>query len=311
MSLSITKPKIVFFGTHDFGAAMLQALINSKQYDIVAVVTQPDRPVGRSQELEKSPVKILAEKNNLHVFQPEPLKTFDFGLSTFDLGIVCQYGLIIPKKILDLPKFGTLNVHTSLLPKYRGASPIQTALMNGEKKTGVTIMLVDEKMDHGPILAQEKITIDPDDIAPSLSKRMAPVAGNLLLKTIPDYLSGKITPQPQDETEATFCKILTRDDGKIDFKKTADEIYNLYRGLTPWPGVWTKWDGKRLKLLSIAPSPSRKGTAGEVKVVDNKIFISTADGSIQILELQLESRGAMDARTFLTGYKDIDGAVLT
>lgn len=304
--------KTIFFGTQNFAASILEALLKSGNYEISAVVTQPDRPVGRSQELEKSPVKILAEKHNLNILQPESLKNQSsiFNLqSSVDLFIVCQYGLIIPKQILDLPERGSINVHTSLLPKYRGASPIQTALINGETETGITTMLMDEKMDRGPILAQEKVTVDPDDTTASLSERMAHVAANLLLKTIPDYLSGKTTPKPQDETQVTFCKILTRDDGKIDFSKTADEIYNLYRGLTPWPGIWTTWNGKRLKLLVIKKS-DKQIPAGQVAVEADKIFIGTNQGSIEVLELQLEGKKAMDAKTFLSGYKSIDKANL-
>ncbi len=324
MSLSITKPKIVFFGTQDFGAAILQALIDSKQYDIVAVVTRPDRPIGRKQEIEPSPVKVLVKKHDLKVMQPESLKsatalgssptptppkrgfTTTYHLPPTDLFIVCQYGLIIPKKILDLPKYGALNVHASLLPKYRGASPIQTALVNGEKETGVTIMLMDEKMDHGSILAQEKISIDIDDTTISLSKKMSVAAAELLSRTIPAWLAGKIKPKPQNDSEATFCKILTRDDGKIDFNKTADEIYNLYRGLTPWPGVWTLWEGKRLKLLKIKKA-NKQIPAGYVTVETNKIFIGTSRGSVEALELQLEGRKAMTAEAFIRGYKNING----
>lgn len=288
---------------------MLQALIDCKQYEIIGVVTQPDRPVGRKQILEQSPVKEIALKNKLTIFQPESLKTFDFRLSTFDSSIVCQYGLIIPKTVLALPKKGTINIHTSLLPKYRGASPIQTTLMNGETESGVTLMLMDERMDHGPILAQEKVAISPDDTTETLSKKMAPVAAQLLTKNLPLFLAGKLTPQVQDENLVTTCKILSRDDGKINFSDSAQTIYNKFRGLTPWPGIWTTWDNKRVKLLNIRPS-NLSLSPGLVKIDNNKLHIGTTKGSIEIIELQLEGKKPMPAPVFLAGYKTIDGATL-
>ncbi len=322
--------EIVYFGTDEYAAQTLEALVNTRDFKIVMVVTQPDRPVGRNQEMIKSPVKMAAEKYGIEVIQPETLKTIatqrtytptaplEGGaayvptvLPPADLNIVYRYGLIIPQHILDLPKKGTINIHPSLLPKYRGPSPIQTAIMNGETETGITIMLMDEKMDHGPILAQETFAIEADDTYHTLSARMTPRVNELLSQTIPRFLSGEINSKPQDDSAATFSKILSRDDGKIDWNKSADEIYNLYRGLTPWPGVWTMWRGKRLKLLSLKPSPTRGGTEGGVTITDGRLCVSCGNGSIEVLELQLEGKKAVDVKTFLQGYKNISGAKLT
>lgn len=304
------KIKLNFFGTHDFGASMLQALADDGNYEITAVVTQPDRPTGRKQEVQKSPVKILAEQHGLRILQPETLKNPEFKLPIADLNVVCQYGLIIPKFILESAKHGSINVHTSLLPKYRGASPIQSALINGEKETGITVMQMDEKMDHGAILARKVVPISPDDTYTSLRKNMIVPAQNILLATIPKYLENNITPEPQNNDEATYCKIFTREDGKIDWNKSADEIHNLWRGLTPWPGIWTSWNGKRLKLLSVEPY-SKQLPPGEVQNENKAIIVGTAKGSVKINELQLEGKKSMDAKAFLAGQQNIIGAKLS
>jgi methionyl-tRNA formyltransferase len=260
-------PTITFFGTHEFGAAMLTTLISSGLFTIDAVVTQPDRPSGRDGEIQESAVKKIAHQNSLAIFQPDSLKKekCDLPFPASDLFVVCQYGLIIPQWVLDLPKKGTINIHTSLLPKYRGASPIQTALINGEAETGITIMLMDAQMDHGAILTQENVAIEPTETYLELSKKMEPVAANLLLMTLPLWLTDSIIPEAQDESQVTTCKMFTRDDGRVDFTKSAKAIYNQYRGLTPWPGIWTTWNEKRLKLLVIASevkqSPDNKPTS--------------------------------------------------
>lgn len=302
--------RIIFFGTQNFGAGILRCLIESKKYEIIAVITQPDRRIGREQEIQKSPVKILAEQNGLHIEQPESLKDSAIILPESDLAVVCQYGLIIPKKILSLPKFGSINIHTSLLPKYRGASPIQTAIVNGENQTGVTIIQMDEKMDHGPILSQAEIEISPNETYPELSKKMEPLAQNLLLKTLPEYLKGELKPQAQDENLATFCKIFSREDGVIDWHKSTEQIYNQFRGLTPWPGIWTTWNKKRLKLLDIKPG-GLKISPGSVKIENKQIFIGTSNGSVQILSLQLEGKKEQNSANFIAGYSKFEGASLS
>lgn len=293
--------KIIFFGTQEFGKGILEALIKSSDFEIVAVFTQPDRPVGRKQEIQKSPVKILAEDHNLKILQPESLKNYEIPNLGADLNIVCQYGIIIPQTVLDSAKHGSINIHTSLLPKYRGASPIQSAIINGEKETGVTIMLMDSKMDHGPILAQEKLTIAPNDNYLTLSDKMLPVACELLLKTIREYLAGDIAPQEQNHEQATLCKMFTREDGQIDFNKSAVEIYNQFRGLNPWPGVFTFYDNKRVKLLNIKPV-EKNIEPGKFVVENGRLFIGCTEGALEIFELQIEGKRSMNAKAFINGY---------
>jgi len=304
------KIKIAFFGTHEFATTILQGLINSPFIEIELVITQPDKPVGRKKELQKSPIKLLAEKYGLKVEQPNSLKLYILSLKTYDLNIVVDYGLLIPKNILNTPKHKSINIHPSLLPKYRGASPIQTALINGNTETGTTIMLMDEKMDHGPILTQEIVKIDSNDNYPILSKNLAEKANKLLLDTIPKWVDGKIKTKAQNNSNATYCKMLTRDSGLVDFSKSAQEIYNQYRGMTPWPGVWTTVIGdKRLKLLEIKPS-NKQIEVGRIKFVDDEIFIGCGEGSIKVLELQLEGKKAMNARSFINGNKEINNMSL-
>lgn len=296
------KTKTVFFGTHEFAATILQGLLDSDIVSVEMVFTQPDRKTGRKQIMEESPVKKLAKKYNIPVEQPDSLKNFQYPISNIQLAVVAQYGLIIPKKIIDSFPKGMINVHGSLLPKYRGASPIQMALVNGEKETGVTIMLMDEKMDHGPILSEQKIAIADDDTFATLSQKMATVGAELLLDTIPKYLNGEIKQREQAHEQATFTKLLNKDDGKIDFTKTAAEIYNLYRGFTSWPGIWCLRNGKRLKLLKIRKS-EKTLPVGEAGAENKHIFIGCANGSIEVLELQLEGKSIMSASSFLNGYK--------
>ncbi|HSR88946.1 MAG TPA: methionyl-tRNA formyltransferase [Candidatus Udaeobacter sp.] len=296
------KVKTVFFGTQEFATTILQGLLDSNIVSVETVFTQPDKKVGRKQTIEESPVKKLALKYNIPVEQPESLKNCELRTENCELAIVAQYGLMIPKKIIDSFPKGTINVHGSLLPTYRGASPIQMALVNGEKETGVTIMLMDEKMDHGSILSQKKMVIDPDDTYTTLAAKMAVEGSNLLVNTLPQWLSGELKAQEQNENQATFTKLLSKEDGLVDFNKTNDEIYNQYRGLTPWPGIWCMRNNKRLKLLKIAKS-DKNITAGEPLAENKRIFIGCSQGSIEILELQLEGKGSMDAASFLNGYK--------
>lgn len=294
----------VFFGSHHFSTPILQRLLDSGVFDIKLVVTQPDRPVGRKQEIQMTGVKTLALKYNIPVEQPASLKDYTLPVSA-DINIVCKYGLIIPESVLNSAKHGSINSHASLLPKYRGASPIQSVLIHGETETGATIMLMDREMDHGPILMQGKLNIQPDENCFELSKRLAPLEADLLIKAIPDFISGKITPQEQNHSEATFCKELTREDGQVDAGKTATEIYNLYRGLTPWPGIWTMWNEKRLKLLKIAPADT-KIEAGKLTAQDGRLYIGTAQNTaIEIFELQLEGKTAIDAKGFINGFKTL------
>lgn len=298
---------VVYFGTHENAASILQALSKVPDFRIISVITQPDRPVGKKQLLEPSPVKKMALSLGLSTLEPVTLK--DFTPPKASLFVVCAYGLIIPQRILDIPTHGTINVHYSLLPKYRGASPYQTALINGETETGPTIMLMDAKLDHGPILKQEKTPIVPDDTAPTLAAKLNAQAIPMLITAMKELASGTATPQEQDHDQATFCKIFTRDDGKIDFGRSAREIYNQYRGLYPWPGIWTTWNGLRLKLLAIKPS-TNAGIPGNVAEQNGIVTIGTTAGSLELIELQLEGKKAQSIKDFLNGNKTFVGSIL-
>jgi len=293
--------KIVFFGTQQFGRGILESLMSDSAFEVIAVFTQPDKPVGRKQEIQMSPVKLLAQEKNIPIFQPDSLKNYEIPNLGADLNIVCQYGLIIPQTVLDSAKHGSINIHTSLLPRYRGASPIQSAILNGEKETGTTIMLMDSKMDHGPILAQEKITINQDDNYLTLSEKMLPPACTLLNRTIKEYLSGKIKPQEQNHEEKTLCKMFNREDGQIDFTKSAQDIYNQFRGFYVWPGIFTFFENKRIKLLNIKPV-EKKLQPGKFVAENGRLFVGCAVNSIEVFELQIEGKKPMDAKAFINGY---------
>lgn len=294
--------RVVFFGTHTFAATILTGLLENSSISVALVITQPDRPVGRKQEIQPLPVKLLALRHKLPVEQPRSLKHFDLLNESFDLGITAQYGGLIPKKILQAPRYGILNVHTSLLPAYRGASPIQSAIMNGDTETGITIIHMDEGLDTGPILAQKKITIEPDDTAPIVEQKLANLGTSLLLDTIPQFIHGKISPRPQDEARASYCQQLTRDNGHVDWSQTSTHIYNQYRGLTPWPGIWTTWNGQRIKLLHIRPC-EKKNEPGFVSPHGENFIIGCGHGSVEVFKLQLEGKQPTDAKTFLHGHR--------
>lgn len=298
----------VFFGTHTFATVMLQALVDDPAVHVSLVVTQPDKPVGRKKVLTPPPVKVLAEELGIEVLQPASLKEFELP-ANFDIGVTAQYSLLVPKQILDAPTHGILNVHTSLLPAYRGASPIQSALIHGEGETGVTIMRMDVGLDTGPILMQKSLHIAPDDTYPTLDQKLALLATEPLTAALKAYVAGELTPKEQDNTKATHCKQFSRDDGRVDWTKSTADIYNQYRGLTPWPGLWTELDGKRLKLLDVAPDTTSI-LVGTISCTDI-LRIGTEDGSIIVHELQLEGKQAMTAAQFLAGYSQYHETSLT
>lgn len=245
--------RIIFFGTSFFAVPTLLNLVKNN-FNIVAVISQPDRPVGRQQIIEPTPVKKVAVENGLLVKQFENIhnqEAINFIKKTQpDLIIVVAYGQIIPKEILVIPKYGCLNIHPSLLPKYRGAAPVATAILNGDSETGVTIMQLDEKMDHGPIITQEIFSILDDDNMESLQNSLACEGAKMLVKILPDYLLGDIKPQPQDDFLATYTKILTKENGQINWQKTPAEIDRQIRAFYPWPGAWTTHQGKIVKIIS-------------------------------------------------------------
>lgn len=246
--------KIIFLGTSNFGAIILKKIIEGG-YVPSLVVTAPDKPSGRKQIITPPPVKITAQSYELPIEQPEKIKNLTLEIRNLnpDLIITAAYGQIVPQEILDIPKFGSLNVHPSLLPKYRGASPVQSAILNGDKKTGVTIMLMDSMMDHGPIIAQKETSIGDNENFAKLHDRLAIIGGELLLDTIPDWINGKIEARHQNESDAVYTKTLKKEDGLIDWSKPANAIERQIRAFSPWPGTYTFWKKNkkdmRLKIL--------------------------------------------------------------
>lgn len=303
---SPTKPNIIFFGTAEFAAFILQDVIERNTVEILEVVTQPDKPVGKKRELLPSPVKQIALENRLKIQQPIDAKSEKFIEHVRklqpDVLIVAAYGQIISQELLDIPKHGAINVHGSLLPSYRGASPIQSAIAAGESETGVTIMLMDAKMDHGPILKIAKTAIGNDETAQELHDRLAHLGGKTLLEVIPEYIDGSLKPIEQDHDKATYTKLLKREDGKLDYKiKTAQELYDQYRGYYPWPGSWFEYNSKRIKVLKAAFSKNEYGKT-DLQLADDKLFLQTSEGSLELIEVQPEGKKPMSGIDFYNGY---------
>ncbi len=300
--------KIIFFGTSEFAVPSLQALADDGRFEILGIVTQPDRPVGRHAVLTPPAVKAAAP-DGVPIFQPEKLKDESFKSWISDIGpscdafVIVSYGKILPQWLLDLPKKGIVNVHGSLLPRWRGASPIQSAIAANDPVSGVTIMLIDAEMDHGPILAQAEEPILPDDSGGELHDRLAALGGEKLPDVLADYLDGKIEPQEQRHEEATYCKTLSRDDGKLDPSKTAEDLEQLVFAYDPWPGTWIDVNGKRIKILAALDGDADKTRKpGDRFVRDGNPCLACADGTVlEIKRLQPEGRNAMSGQEYLRG----------
>jgi len=304
------KISTIFFGTEAFARDILKSLVNSEQIFVDLVITKPDQKIGRKQEPQENPVKKFAKKHKLAIRQPEDLDHLQIE-GDIDIGVAAQFGKIIPRSLLNTPKYGILNVHTSLLPKFRGPAPIQTALLKGVSKTGVTIMKMDEGLDTGPILLQKVIEIEPTDKYPNLSKKLAQLGSEALLAAIPKYINNELEPKPQQEEQATTTNHFTRKDGKIDWRDDAEDIYNQYRAFTPWPGIWTKWNDQRLKLQEIK-TVEKDIEEGKIKVDNNNLFIGCGKNAISVQEIQPSGKQKMEIKDFINGYGDrIDGEILT
>jgi methionyl-tRNA formyltransferase len=310
--------RIIFMGTPELARVSLAALIGCPRFAVVAVVTQPDRPQGRDLKLQASPVKQAALEHHLPVLQPERARheAFLAELRAFNPDLICvaAYGQILPQSILDLPRFGCLNVHTSLLPKYRGAAPIQWAIANGDPETGVTIMKMDAGMDTGPMVAQETTRIEADDTSQILHDRLATIGAALLVRTIPDYVAARITPQPQPAVGASHAPRIRKEDGRIDWRLSASALRNRIRAFTPWPGAFTNLTGtatpRLLKIWETERSDMR-GAPGEILRADKSgIVVATGEGALCILTLQLEGGRKLTARDFLAGHPLIPGSIL-
>ena len=307
-------------GTPDFAVGTLKELIDN-QYDVVAVVTQPDKPKGRSKELVFSPVKEEAVKNNIQVLQPERARDEAFveELRKYnaDVFVVVAFGQLLPKSIIDMPRLGCINVHASLLPKYRGASPIQWAVIDGCEYSGVTTMKMDEGLDTGDILLVDKVKLDKKETGGSLFDRLSIVGAKLLIKTLEGLEAGTITPVKQDDSESTYVKMLHKSFGKMDFNKSAAELERLIRGLNPWPSAFTYIDGKMLKIWdadvadNISEVQTEEVTPGQVVTVGKNTFtIACGQGYLVVNEVQLEGKKRMDSGSFLRGNQLEAGVML-
>ena len=305
--------KIVYMGTPDFSATVLKGLVEN--YKVRAVVSQPDRMVGRNKEVRLTPVKQVANDNTILVIQPEKIKEAVDEVLAFepDLIITCAYGQIIPKAILDYPRLGCINVHASLLPKLRGGAPIHRCILEGHSKTGITIMYMSEKMDAGDMIMQREIEIENEDTAETLHDKLSILGRDLLLEVLPSIINGTNERTKQDESQVTYGFNISREDEKLDFNKTSRQIYNHIRGLNSWPGAYTKLDGKILKIWSSRVSDNvPQGFNGTITAIYKDGFgVKTANGEIVVTEVQMEGKKRMSGADFANGYKDLVGKMLS
>jgi len=307
--------KIIFFGTSEFSAKILQSLFDNKDFSIGLVVTTPDKPVGRKQILTSSDVSLLADKLNLKVVKPQKLSAVEVlnevSSVAADMFVVAAYGKILPQSILDIPKQGCINIHASLLPKYRGASPIHQSIIDGASQTGITFMLMDSLLDHGKILSQLKMDIDKDETEEELSNKLAGLSAENIATCLTDFAAGKITPVEQDHSLATFTNIIKKEDGKIDWSLSSLNVYNKYRAYYSWPGVYTFYKGLRLKISKcVLDESSTDKKVGEVFEQDDKIFVSCGEGALQLTEVQLEGKNKIGIKEFINGQKEFVGSIL-
>lgn len=293
-------------GTPAFAVPTLRALLE-RGHEVAAVYTQPDRPAGRGQAMQESAVKQLARARGLTVAQPEKLRDPAVAerLRALDLDaiVVAAYGKILPRALLEIPRLGAINVHGSLLPKFRGAAPIQRAILAGERETGITIMQMNERMDAGDILLDEAVPIRDDDTSQSLAERLADVGARLLVDALDRIARGEIAPRRQDDSLATLAPMVRKEEGEIDWRKPAAEIERAVRAFTPWPSAFTELGGKRLKILAASVvRPEAKAPAGAiVRASDGIVDVATGDGVLRLLELQLEGKRRLRAAEFLAG----------
>ncbi|HBV04250.1 MAG TPA: methionyl-tRNA formyltransferase [Staphylococcus sp.] len=307
--------KIVFMGTPDFSTDVLEMLI--QEYDVIAVVTQPDRPVGRKKILTPPPVKKVALEHNIPVYQPEKLnnssKLEEIINLKPDLIVTAAFGQLLPKSLLNAPKHKAINVHASLLPKYRGGAPIHYAVMNGEKKTGITIMYMAEKLDAGNIISQDEVEILENDTVGEVHDKLATLGTELLKKTLPTIFNGTNDSIVQDDSLATFASNISREDERIDWTKDAQTIHNHIRGLSPWPVAYTTMDGKNLKLWRSEIVENVKGEPGEIiETTKDAIIVATgSEDGVALTEIQLAGKKRVKTRDYISGLQSkIDGTKL-
>jgi methionyl-tRNA formyltransferase len=297
--------RIVFFGTPDFAVPVLRALLDGPD-DVVGVVCQSDQPAGRGQKLRQPPVKIAAAASGVPVAQPRSVRGDDFAalLTAWqpDLSVVAAYGRILPRRVLDIPRLGSINVHASLLPKYRGAAPIQWAIARGESETGITIMRMSEQMDAGDILLQRSTPIGAEETGGELHDRLAVLGAETLRQALDLLRQGRLSPTPQDAAAATIAPLIQKDDGRIDWTRPAVELARRVRAFNPWPSAFTRHRGRLLKIHRARPlaAPAR-GTPGTIERADTVLAVATGDGQLELLELQWEGRRRLAAAEFVRG----------
>lgn len=296
--------RIVFMGSPDFSLPSLRALSN--MYDVVGVVTQPDRTSGRGRVMKSPPVKILAQELDIPVIQPEKLKQQDAMDQLIawapDLVVVAAFGQILKKDVLELPHFGCINVHASLLPRWRGAAPINAAILHGDQETGVTIMQMDAGLDTGPMLAKRSIRLTPDDTAGMVFQKLSQLGADLLIETLPEYLSGRIQPEPQPELGATYAPMLKKEDGRLDFNQNVNELERRVRAFNPWPGTFMDVDGVILKVHR-AHVERENVSAGERLIVQNQPAVGARGGILVLDEVQPAGKKSMSGKSFLAGAR--------
>ena len=305
--------RIVFCGTPAFAVPSLNRLITQPDFEIVAVVTQPDRPRGRGHKIQASPVKDAAGAARIPVYQPEKIRSEEayeyFRRIAPDLVVIIAYGQIVPPRLIEIPRLGWINVHASLLPKYRGAAPINWAIVNGETRSGVTTMQIDAGLDTGPMLLRSEIDIGPDETAPELAMRLSEAGASLIVETLHGLHRKEITPTPQNNSLATFAPPLKKDDGRIDWSLPARAIYNRIRGLDPWPGAFTLFRGKTCQIWGKpAPAPSESQPPGKIQITRSGITVSCGRGEALGLEFaRLEGRKRVSAQEFANGARLVPG----
>ena len=307
--------KIIFMGTPDFAVGTLRSLAEAG-HEITLVVSQPDKPKGRGHAMVPTPVKVVAEELGIPVFQPVKIREAKDVLekTEADVCVVAAFGQIIPASILHMKKYGCINVHASLLPKYRGAAPIQWAVIDGEKESGVTIMQMDEGLDTGDMLAKAIVPLDEKETGGSLFDKLSEAGGRLCVETLAKLEKGEITPEKQGESPTAYASMLDKKMGNIDWNKSAVVIERLVRGLNPWPSAYTHLDGKTLKIWAcdVLPQSASKEESGEIlEVTKDAIHVQTGNGILVLREIQLAGKARMDAGAFLRGYKVVPGTVLS
>ncbi len=324
--MSNSKIKTIFIGTPDFGIPALHALIKDKQFDVKAVITQEDKKVGRKQTITPPPIKVEARKHKIPVWQPKQILNIRYQILDIDLIVIIAYAQLIPKEILNIPRYGCINVHGSLLPKYRGAACVQAAILNGDKKTGVTIIKIDEGFDTGPILSQKAIIIKPTDTAGTLSHKLSIIGAELLIPTLKKYIAGKIKPQPQNNEKASYIKKLKKQDGHINWAKSAQITERFIQAMIPWPSAYAKIKNKKhlsaqagkikndliLKIIEVEHKPVKinKHKTGELFLYDKKLAVQCGQDALVIKKVQLEGKKEITAEEFIHGHKNLINTIL-